>query len=304
MLFETNNYIIYEEVMMDGLLLVNKPKNMTSRDVVNRVSKVFKLEKIGHSGTLDPMATGVLVLCIGKATKIASLIIDYQKEYIAEITLGIETDTLDSEGKIIKKKIVKGITKNQIIKVLNNFVGPIKQEVPLYSAVKVKGKRLYEYARRNIDVKLPFREVIIDDLKLIDDLVIDNHHLKFKIKCMVSKGTYIRSLARDIAYQLNTVGYLSSLVRIKQGQFKIDDCYSLKDINNNNFKLISLNEALNHFKRIEIDDNLVFKIKNGQIINRLSDDELVVIIDKHKCVLAIYQVYQKDKTKMKPYIML
>ncbi len=289
---------------MEGLLLINKPKGLTSREVVNKVSKSLKINKIGHTGTLDPMASGILVLCIAKATKIASLISDYNKEYIAEITLGIETDTLDSEGKVIKKGPIKHITKEKIIKVLNEFKGPLKQQVPLYSAIKIKGKRLYDYARCNIEVKLPIREVIIDDLKLVDDLIIENNNLKFKIKCIVSKGTYIRSLARDIAYQLKTVGYLSSLERTKQGKYKLEECYSLEDVENNNFKLISLYEALNDFKRIEVDDVLAFQIKNGQLINNLFEDNKIVFVDQDKNVLAIYQTYHKDKNKMKPYRML
>jgi len=153
-------------------------------------------------------------------------------------------------------------------------------------------------------VKLPIREVIIDDLKLVDDLIIENNNLKFKIKCIVSKGTYIRSLARDIAYQLKTAGYLSSLERTKQGKYKLEECYSLEDVENNNFKLISLYEALNDFKRIEVDDVLAFKIRNGQLINNLFEDNKIVFVDQDKNVLAIYQTYHKDKNKMKPYLML
>ena len=181
---------------MDDILLINKPKGVTSRAVVNEVSHLLNIKKIGHTGILDPIATGVLVLCIGKATKIASLITDYDKEYIAEVILGIETDTLDIEGKIVKEETVKDITKEKVIEVLNSFIGDIKQEVPKYSAIKIKGKKLYQYARNNIDVDLPTRIVSIYKLKLIDDLKYIDNKVIFKIFCHVSKGTYIRSLIR------------------------------------------------------------------------------------------------------------
>lgn len=178
---------------MSGILVVYKEAGMTSRDVVNKVGKLLHTKKIGHTGTLDPIATGVLVLCVGSATKIVELLTATEKEYIAEVTLGIETDTLDNTGSILKKENVL-ISKEQIEAVLKSMVGDYLQEVPLYSAIHVNGKKLYEYARNKEEVKLPTRMVSIYSLELLQ-----YNENKFTIKTKVSKGTYIRSLIRDIS---------------------------------------------------------------------------------------------------------
>ncbi len=289
---------------MDGILLINKPLNKTSRDVVNEVSRNLNIKKMGHTGTLDPLATGLLVLCIGKATKISSLITDYNKEYIAEVTLGIETDTLDLEGEIIKKEVVSNISKQQVIDALNSFMGCIKQEVPKYSAIKINGKKLYEYARANIEVKLPVREVTIDRLELISELTYRDDTVKFNIICQVSKGTYIRSLVRDIGYKLNTVACMSSLNRSKQGPYNLSNSYSLEDIRNNKFKLINIYEALSHLPMVKVSGELESKIRNGAIVERFFNNERSVIINHKNEVIAIYQTYEKDETRVKPYKMI
>jgi tRNA pseudouridine55 synthase len=291
-------------IIVDGILIVNKPKGMTSRDVVNNICTTLQMSKLGHTGTLDPMATGVLVLCLGKATKIASVLTELDKEYIAEVTLGIETDTLDITGEIIKKEKVNNISKQVLVEVLTNFIGDIKQEVPKYSAIKINGKKLYEYARSNIEVKLPIREVSIYKLELIGDINTLDDVVKFKILCHVSKGTYIRSLARDIAYKLNTVGCLSALKRTKQGKFTIEESYSLEDIKQKTYKLITIYEALNHLPMVRVDSGLEEKIKNGMVIDKIFDGEMALIVNNNNGVLAIYQTYHKDNTKAKPYKML
>ena len=188
---------------MDGILVVYKPKGMTSRDVVNKVGRILKIKKIGHTGTLDPLATGVLVLCIGKATKIVELLTATEKEYIAEMSFGIETDTLDSTGNIIKEEDFI-VDEEKIEKVFSSLTGTYKQEVPLYSAIHVNGKKLYEYARNNEEVILPSRDVTISHLELLS---IEENKVLFKTR--VSKGTYIRSLIRDIAKKLDTVAVMS-----------------------------------------------------------------------------------------------
>ena len=198
---------------MDKLLVVNKEKNLTSRDVVNNLTKIFNTKKIGHTGTLDPIATGVLVCLFGKYTKLVDLLTSLDKEYIAEIKLGIKTDTGDITGSIIENKSFN-ITKDNIIKVFEKFPQKYEQTVPKYSAVKINGKKLYEYARNNIEIELPKREVSIFSLELIDfkkDII--------KFKAHVSKGTYIRSLCEDIAEKLNTVGFMKELTRIKVRRF-------------------------------------------------------------------------------------
>ena len=289
---------------MDGILLINKPKGITSRDVVNEIVRILKIQKVGHTGTLDPMATGVLVLCVGKATKITSLITNYDKEYIAEITLGIETDTLDIEGSIIREEVVKNITREQVKGILNSFIGIIEQEVPKYSAVKVGGKKLYQYARDNVNVTLPTRKVTINKLQLVSELDIIDNRVRFKIECNVSKGTYIRSLIRDIGHKLNTVACMSSLERTKQGIYKIEDCYLIEDIKNKPFKLISIYDTLKHLPMVIVNNEMEVKIRYGAVLERFFDQYKAVIINQSNEVIAIYQTYEKDESKVKPYIML
>lgn len=281
---------------MNGVLIINKPKDVTSRDVVNKVCKLFDTKKVGHTGTLDPIATGVLVVCVGKATKLVELLTSNEKEYIASVQIGVLTDTLDITGKVIKKQDNK-ISKENLVKVLNSFLGKYNQEVPLYSAVKIKGKKLYEYARNNEKVQLPKREV---EIKKIELLSFDNDSYSFKVT--VSKGTYIRSLIKDINDKLGIIGSMSSLIRIRQGKFKIDDAYNLEDIINRNYKLIPLNNVLKDKKCVIINDNLFNIIKNGGLINNIYNQDMVTFVYKNE-VIAIYKIYEKDNSKMKPYKM-
>ena len=211
---------------MSGIIIVDKPKDYTSRDIVNIISRELHEKSVGHTGTLDPLATGVLVVCIGKYTKLVDRLTSLNKEYIAEIKLGVETDTLDITGNILKKEEVS-VTKEQILKVFSKFIGEYQMEVPLYSAIKVNGKKLYEYARNGEEVKLPIKKVHIYELELLSyqsDII--------TFRCKVEKGTYIRSLIRDITKSLGVVGTMNNLVRIKQGNFKIEEACSLEDICN------------------------------------------------------------------------
>ena len=281
---------------MNGILVINKEKNYTSRDIVNIVSKELKTKKIGHTGTLDPIAEGVLVLCIGKSLKLVELLTSNNKEYIAKVKLGIETDTLDITGNIIKQKEVSNITKKDIIEALNHFKGKIKQEVPKYSAIKVNGKKLYEYARNNIEVKLPIKEVEIYNIELISD-IIDN---EFYIKCLVSKGTYIRSLIRDIGNYLNTYATMTELKRTKQGIFTIDNSYTLDNIKNNNYKILNPIDVINIPKMI-VDDKLATKIKNGSVLPSFFKENMIMLLDKNNNLLAIYKHIENNKVK--PYKM-
>lgn len=282
--------------MNQGILIINKEKDMTSRDVVNILTKIFKTKKIGHTGTLDPIATGVLVVCLGKATKLCDLLTSKYKEYIATIKLGIKTDTLDITGNIIEKKDFN-ITESQIIEVLNSFKGKSIQTTPIYSAVKVNGKKLYEYAREGKEVELPKREIDITEIELLS---FENDEITFKTT--VSKGTYIRALIDDICLKLNTIGTMSSLIRTKQGQFAIENSYLLEDVKNNKYQILSVEEVLNDFEKINIDDNTYEKVKNGAIITKNFNNDKACFIYKDK-IVAIYQTYHKDKNKSKPYIM-
>ena len=281
---------------MNGVLVINKPINMTSRDVVNIVGKTFNTKKIGHTGTLDPIAEGVLVLCIGKATKLVDIITSNDKEYIATVKLGILTDTLDITGNIIKQENVN-IKKDALEVTLKSFIGEYNQEVPIYSAVKINGKKLYEYARENKKVELPKRKVTIKNIELIS---LNKDEYKFKV--LVSKGTYIRSLIKDINDKLGIIGSMSNLVRTKQGEFDINDSYTLLDIKNNNYKLLDIIDVIHNINKIEIDNELYNKIKNGQIIDKINKCDIIAFIYKNDLV-AIYKTYEKDDTKLKPYKM-
>ena len=271
----------------NGILIVNKPSGITSRDVVNIVGKTLNIKKVGHTGTLDPMATGVLVLCLGNALKVCELITANDKEYIAKVILGIETETLDTTSPIINTKKTN-ITKEEIEKVLNSFKGSYLQEVPKYSAVKINGKKLYEYAREGKEIELPKKMVTIYDIQLVSDITYYNDTTSFYIKTTVSKGTYIRSLIRDIGYKLNTYGCMDSLERTRQGIFNIDNSNTLEEIKNNNYKLLSIEESLPNIPLVEVDNKTLFKIRNGVKLKKFFTGDMAIIKDKNK-VVAIYK---------------
>ncbi len=282
--------------MINGLLIVDKAKNMTSRDVVNEVSQIFKTKKIGHTGTLDPLATGILVLTVGKATKLNEIITATEKEYQVEAILGLKTDTLDVTGKVLKEENTH-FSKAEIIDTLNSFLGSYDQEVPIYSAVKINGKKLYEYARNNEEVILPKRLVTIQKIHL-DSLNYDNNQTVIKFTCLVSKGTYIRSLVNDIANKLGTAGTMKNLRRTKQGNFVISEAYSLEQIKNNDYQVISLKDALKDYFTVKVDDKLKFKIMNGQKIDNIYKQDYVLFVDDD--VLALYK---SVNNLLKPYKM-
>ena len=288
---------------MDGILLVNKETGMTSRDVVNIVSSLLQTKKVGHTGTLDPLATGVLVVCIGKSTKFVEILTSYEKEYEATIVLGMITDTLDITGNILEQtNIIK--TKEEIEHTLKEMTKTYMQEVPLYSAVKKNGKKLYEYARTGQYVELPKKEVTIKSLELVSDIRYENGKTIFKIRCIVSKGTYIRSLIKDIAESLNTIGIMSSLTRIKQGDYRIEDCYTLDDIKNNNYKFIDENTILNKYDSILLEDEEMIKhINNGAIVDNIYNSDIILFKDSNDNI-ALYKKYEKNESKMKPWKML
>lgn len=285
--------------MSSGLLIINKPKDMTSRDVVNTVSKKLGIKHIGHTGTLDPIATGVLVLAVNEGCKIIELLTSEDKEYIAEVLVGVETDTLDSTGNILNTYNIENLTNDEVMDVLNSFIGKYEQEVPKYSAVHVNGKRLYEYARSNTPVILPKREVEIKGIELINYLEKEGDFYKFSFRVRVSKGTYIRSLIRDIGIRLNIPCTMNNLIRTKQGEFNIDESISLEEVAID--KLISIKTALNSYDKLMVDDDTAKRIKNGIILNSKVDNKYLLILDKNEKLLAIYEPYIKDLLKSKPY---
>jgi tRNA pseudouridine55 synthase len=278
---------------MNGILIVDKDKDYTSRDIVNLVEKKLNCSRVGHAGTLDPLATGVLVVALGDSLKILEFINDNDKEYIATAKIGLLTDTLDVTGKVLKEEKDFNITKEQLVSTLNNFLGTYLQEVPLYSSVKVNGKRLYKYAREEKHVELPKREVNVSSIELLNF-----NKDEFTFKVTVSKGTYIRSLIRDIGDKLNIPCVMKELRRTRQGIFKIEDSIKLEDIDNN-IKLISIEDALSDITFIEVDSFLENKILNGRILDNRYNQDIIGFKNKDK-VLALYQIYDKDNTKIKP----
>ena len=279
---------------MNGILVINKEKNYTSRDVVNILTKIFNTKKIGHTGTLDPLATGVLVICIGRYTKLVSEITSYDKEYVAEIKLGIKTDTGDITGSIIDKKNYE-ITKEQINKVLKSFLGKSIQTVPKYSAVKINGKKLYEYARNNEIIELPKREIEVKNIELLN---FENDIIEFKTT--VSKGTYIRSLIEDICESLGTVGTMNNLKRTKQGCFNIINSYSIEDVKNKTYNLVDIEKILN-YPVYNLKEEELKRVLNGVKI-QLNDVYSNKVILKYNG--EIIAIYQKEFDIFKPYIML
>lgn len=286
---------------MNGILLINKPSSMTSRDVVNKVSKLLGTKQIGHTGTLDPMATGVLVLCIGSATKLVEILTFTTKSYEAEMILGIKTDTYDITGNVLEDNMVIK-TKEEVNKALLSMQGTYEQEVPIYSAVKIDGKKLYEYARENKEVVLPKRIVNIYNTELMS-MDEEKGHTKFSFKCKVSKGTYIRSLICDIATKLNTVGCMTKLNRIKQGDFSLEQCYTLDQIEQGDFILLDVKECLKEFSKVVIDGKLLTAVKNGTVITNRWNEDKILFVDNEDNLIALYQKYDKDENMLKPWKM-
>lgn len=211
--------------MIEAIIPVWKPVDWTSFDVVKKLRSQIKPAKVGHAGTLDPFAEGVLMLCTGKYTKQVESFMDQEKEYLAEIQLGIETDTLDPTGKIVGTADVPELSEDEINLVLKEFIGEIKQEPPMFSALKVNGQPLYKLARKGIKFPRKNREVIIYDIQLINFI---DRTITFKVVC--GRGTYIRSLAKDIAEKLNTVGHLANLKRTRIGEYNQSACIAVKDL--------------------------------------------------------------------------
>lgn len=274
---------------MDGIILINKEKGCTSHDVVNKVKHIFN-EKVGHTGTLDPNATGLLPILVGKGTKLSAYLINHDKEYEVTLKLGIKTDTADSEGKVInEQKVDNSIMQSEkIVKVLDSFIGKQMQTPPIYSAIKINGKKLYEYARKNIEVEIEPRQIEIFSIQL-DEINEDEKIICFTVKC--SKGTYIRSLCEDIAERLGTIGYMKELNRVKVGIFDIKNSIKIEELDNNKDNedflkrnLISIEEL---FIKLYGENNTIF----------LSDGKLNLFLNGVKLKYSLkngdYRIYNE-----------
>lgn len=275
------------------ILVINKPSGMTSRDVVNKISRALNTKKVGHTGTLDPMAKGALVITTGKYTKLNEILTSTFKEYLVEMILGYETDTLDISGSTLKESNITA-DEGQIKAVIESFKGTYNQEVPAYSAVKINGKRLYEYARENKEIELPKREVKIKDIR---DIVISGNKVSFK--CTVSKGTYIRSLVRDIGTKLGTYATMSDLVRTKQGKFSIEDAYTIEDIEQGKFTSLKIEDILDNLYTVNIDDKVYKEVSNG-IVKEYNIEEDYILFKYSNTDIALYK--RKENNKFGMYV--
>ena len=239
-------------MMQDGILIINKPQGFTSFDVVAKCRKALQTKKVGHTGTLDPLATGVLVVCVGKATKLVELLTCDDKIYEVEMKFGIKTDTGDITGNVINELDVN-ISKENVDEVLKSFIGKQKQIPPMYSAIKKDGVKLYELARKGIEIEREARDI---EIFAISDVSLEGEILKYKAH--VSKGTYIRVLCEDIAQKLGTCGTMTKLNRVKSGRFEIKDACEIEEISNE--KLMSMEKLFDNKITIEKD---LDKLLNG-----------------------------------------
>ncbi|WP_017753802.1 tRNA pseudouridine(55) synthase TruB [Calidifontibacillus oryziterrae] len=294
---------------MEGILPLWKPKGMTSHDCVFKIRKILKIKKVGHTGTLDPDVDGVLPICIGRATKVVEYLTEVPKAYEGEVTIGTATTTEDASGEVIAvKPIGEAITRAEIEQVLNQFHGSITQIPPIYSAVKVNGKRLYEYARAGITVERPKREVIIYELKLLDDIeFVDQEHNRFRFYVRSSKGTYIRTLAVDMGKELGYPAHMSMLTRVSSGTFSKNDCLTLEEIEEKftagNLELLPLERALSDLTKYVINEKLESQVKNGQVLEipvGYENEKHIALFNQNQLCVAVYKPHPDKPGWMKP----
>lgn len=274
---------------MNGIIIINKHKGCTSHDIVYQVKKMLG-EKVGHTGTLDPMATGVLPLLIGKGTLCSKYLINHDKTYKVRLQLGKKTDTADSEGKIIEEQKVekKSLSDKNIKSILNTFVGKQEQTPPIYSAIKINGKKLYEYARKGEKVDIQSRKIEIYNINLLN-IDKENEQIEFEVKC--SKGTYIRSLCEDIANKIGTIGYMSQLERIQVGEFNIINSITIKELKENKENkefieknIITIERFFKNKDSIQLDNRKLQLFLNGVQLTFKNKDGIYKIYNNNKFI--------------------
>lgn len=284
---------------MNGIILINKEKGFTSQDAITIVKKTLRVKKTGHAGTLDPSATGLLVVMVNNATKLSSYLMEDTKEYVAEILIGQATSTLDADGEVILEKKVDEIL--NIDNVLKSFQGISEQIPPMYSAIKQDGVKLYELARQGIEVERKSRQIEIFEIERISEVEYSDGLCKFSFRALVSKGTYIRTLCEDIGKKMNYPAHLFNLCRTKIGSLDLSSAYTIKDIREGKYTLINMREALMKFPLIKVDEQLSKLILNGVILspNQVKSDEDIVVFEYNDEVIAIYKKqngkYRVDK---------
>lgn len=287
---------------MNGIIIIDKPKGYTSHDVVAKVKKILQVRKIGHTGTLDPNATGVLPLLLEDATKIAKYLIEHDKTYEVVMQLGVKTDTLDGEGKILEEKEIdwSNYSEGEIECVLKSLLGVQKQVPPLYSAIKVNGKKLYEYARKGQNVQVPTREITIYSIDLLKTDSIQKQ-IVFRVSC--SKGTYIRSLCEEIAKQLGTIGYMKELRRIKVGNFSLKNAITLEELEQHtkdilwiNNRILTVEQVFSSYPTMYLDKKMMYHFLNGVKISVNGPDGIYHIKDEEANYIGI-GIVQKQKLR-------
>lgn len=268
---------------ISGCLLINKKAGLTSRDEVNRVSKALKIKKCGHIGTLDPFASGLLIVLVNKATKISTFLEGEDKTYVAKLKLGEATDSGDLAGNIIETKPVPILSKEEITNILNSFLGESEQLPPMFSALKYNGKHYYDYARKGETIERKTRKITIYEIRLLN---YEDEYITFLAK--VSKGTYIRTLAEDIAKKLNTVGHLVNLERTLIGEFSLKNAISDEEVDAS--KLIRVEDMLKKYRSVYLSKEDAFKALNGVKMKLPYNDEYLLLKDDD----GLIAMYQKD----------
>ncbi|MFI8706502.1 tRNA pseudouridine(55) synthase TruB [Bacillus sp. NPDC077411] len=295
---------------MEGVVLLHKPKGMTSHDCVFKLRKILREKRIGHTGTLDPDVTGVLPICVGRATKIAQFLTSETKTYEGEVTLGFSTTTEDASGEVVEKQDVnRVITRQEVESVLAALTGTIEQVPPMYSAVKVNGKKLYEYARAGIEVERPVRTITIHEFTLLDNReLFEGETISFRFRVTCSKGTYVRTLAVMIGEKLGFPAHMSDLVRTASGEFKLEDCISFEEIEQNVHNgtvdsiFISIDESLHKFPKMVVSREQAEEVKNGMFLPNKEQvtAPFITIFDENERCLAIYEHHPKHPGMLKP----
>lgn len=277
---------------MNGLLVINKHAGVTSHDIVNDIRRTFNTKQVGHLGTLDPLATGVLVVCIGEATKLVQYLESVSKEYVCEALIGMESDSYDRAGTIIdtKKVTCDELNEELVDKCLLSFLGKSKQLPPIYSAIKVGGKKLYEYARKGKEVEVPSRDIEIYEIERVSDLSFHDDVCTFKFRVVVSKGTYIRSICHDLGEKLGFPCLMNALERTRNGIFKVEESSSIEDIKLGKYSLVNMIDATSDIPFVSGDD-FIKKARNGMKISPIEvkkvlrfNPEMIRIIDNDKLV--------------------
>lgn len=270
---------------------------MTSFDVCHRVQKILKADKVGHTGTLDPNTTGVLVLGVNQATKLMPLLVEHDKEYQTTILFGILTDTLDITGRVLEEQEVS-ITNEMVDQGLAFMSTQTMQVPPMYSSIKINGKKLYEYARKKETIEVPAREVKLYECYRTSDVYLQNGKYACDVYLKTSKGFYVRSLIRDLAEHLGTVATMLELNRISSGDFHLKQSYTLDDLRNNEFQLLSIENVFSHLPKINVSPYLAKLVQNGVVLDERQisiDSPFLVYHDTE--LLAVYAPYQPLKYK-------